>query len=174
MRKSRNGALKRIVFVTKNAQETKRAAALLAKEILKKKLGGPVRPNHPDGPRAFLVGLIGDLGSGKTTFAQGFAEGLGVGGSILSPTFVLMRQYAIHNSLTNFSQFVHIDCYRLNDQKDLVALGWQDLRADPTNLILVEWADRIKNTLFDYDLTIAFDYGTKTTRIITISKRERA
>ncbi|RLC30881.1 tRNA (adenosine(37)-N6)-threonylcarbamoyltransferase complex ATPase subunit type 1 TsaE, partial [Candidatus Woesebacteria bacterium] len=56
------------------------------------------------------LALTGELGSGKTTFIQGLAEGLGVKGRIISPTFILMRKYEASKS-----DFYHIDFYRLED-----------------------------------------------------------
>ena len=134
---------------------------MLAEEMVKK----PHDLSH-----AFMIGLVGELGSGKTTFTQGFAQGFGITESVLSPTFVLMRQYPLRKK--RFQTLIHIDCYRLNNPRELFALKWQSLRADPRNLILVEWADRIKDILRDCDLIIAFDYGTKTTRVIAINKKE--
>jgi tRNA threonylcarbamoyladenosine biosynthesis protein TsaE len=135
-----------IEIATNSAKETKKAAKMLAEEILASKL---------DLSGAFIIGLVGDLGSGKTTFAQGFAEGLGImKEKVLSPTFVLMRQYPLKKR--NFKTFIHIDCYRLKDAKELEALGWSDLAANPKNIILIEWADRVKTIL-------------PATRIITIS-----
>lgn len=151
------------VFLTKNARETKKAGALLANEIVRATLVLS---------RALVVALIGDLGSGKTTFTQGFARGLGSKERVLSPTFVLMRQYPLQKK--QFSTFIHIDCYRLDDSRELFSLGWQNLRANPANLILVEWADRIPDALPDYDIIVTFDYGAKTTRLITINETKRA
>lgn len=172
MRKNKKGGFKKIVFVTKNAQETKKVAALFAREILKKKpdLLASLRPRS--GPHALVIGLVGELGSGKTTFAQGFAKGLGIKEGILSPTFVLMRQYALAKK--PFTAFIHIDCYRLDDPKELVPLGWHALTTNPTNLILVEWADRISDLLPPYYITLLFHHTNETTRTISIIETKKA
>lgn len=91
--------------------------------------------------KAVVIALIGTLGSGKTTFAQGFAKGLRARGRIASPTFILARTHHISNS--HFSRFVHMDAYRLSSSRDLPPLGFRELLADSKTIVLVEWADRI-------------------------------
>ena len=72
-----------LVFIAKSAQETKKLGELLAKELR----GGEI------------ISLTGELGSGKTTFAQGVLRGLGAKGPYTSPTFVVMKKYRItHNT----------------------------------------------------------------------------
>jgi len=81
---------------------TKRIAKELAKTILK----------SPKRKRALVLALKGELGTGKTSFVQGLAKGLGVTGNILSPTFLIVRKY----QLPNTKHLYHIDCYRLKNQ----------------------------------------------------------
>ena len=69
-----------------NTRETKKYAAEMARGIIKR---GPEKSD------AVIIGLIGDLGAGKTTFAQGFARALGVRGRLPSPTFLFYRAYPI-------------------------------------------------------------------------------
>lgn len=146
-------------IITKNARETKKAAALLASEILKKKT---------DLPHALVIGLVGELGSGKTTFAQGFARGLGIKEGVLSPTFVLMKQYALKKAALR--NFIHVDCYRLNNQEDLIPLGWRDIVENPRNLILIEWADRVLAALPRSFILITFNHLNETSRSIVIAR----
>lgn len=94
---------------------------------------------HPK--RATVIALIGTLGSGKTTFTQGFAKGLGARGRIASPTFILARIHRISES--RFTRLVHMDAYRLTSARDLPPLGFRELLADPKTVLLIEWADRI-------------------------------
>jgi tRNA threonylcarbamoyladenosine biosynthesis protein TsaE len=95
---------------------------------------------------ATVVGLRGDLGAGKTTLAQGIARKLGVTEHVTSPTFILERIYKLSGptaQLGRWERLVHIDAYRLDDEKELKHLGWQELLADPGNLVLVEWPERV-------------------------------
>lgn len=107
-------------FTTYSEKETKD----LAKKLAKKLTG--------------VIALIGELGSGKTTFAQGFAEGLGIKDKIISPTFVLIRQHRIPKT---DKPLYHIDLYRL---EDFAELGLKDLIEDPNNIVLIEWAEKLK------------------------------
>lgn len=181
MRKGKRGRSEKIVFVTKNAQETKKTAYMLAQEILKKKPDLPASLRSPrsrvgaggrNGPHALVIGLVGELGSGKTTFAQGFAHGLGIKESVLSPTFVLMRQYTLQKKI--FKTFIHIDCYRVENPQELIALGWHDLIADPANLILIEWADRVADFFPPAHIILSFRHTNETTRTISVTETKKA
>lgn len=163
MTRDKKGGLGKIVFITKSAAETKKAAVVFAREILKKPISVP---------HALVIGLIGELGSGKTTFTQGFAQGLGIKERVLSPTFVLMRQYVLKKK--TFQAFIHIDCYRLHNQKELIPLGWRTLVKNPQNLILIEWADRVAGLFPPAHIIIAFRTANETTRAISIAETRKA
>lgn len=115
------------VIKTKSADETKEFAKDLAKDFLE---GG-------------IIALSGDLGAGKTTFAQGFAQGLQVQDRIVSPTFLVIRQYPIPNQ-KNF--FYHIDLYRL-ENIDLKNSGLEEILSEPSNVVLIEWSEKIAEHL---------------------------
>ena len=114
---------------------------------------------------ALVVALEGELGSGKTTFVQGFAKGLGIKGKILSPTFILLREAAIWHPF--FKTLYHIDCYRLdNPAQELLHLGFKKIISDPHNIVVVEWADRIKKILPKNALWVTFSsLGTQKRKI---------
>jgi tRNA threonylcarbamoyladenosine biosynthesis protein TsaE len=97
-----------------------------------------------------LLCLIGDLGAGKTQFAKGFAAGLGVEERVVSPTFVLMAEYAGRVAL------FHLDLYRLHDAADVVAGGLLDDR-HASGVALVEWAERLGAALPASRLDILID-----------------
>ena len=96
-----------------------------------------------------VIGLIGDLGAGKTVFTKGLAAGLGVEQVITSPTFVLMKIYQAKNKKAEKQeiQLVHIDAYRLEKGSELASLGFDELMQDASNLILLEWPEKIADTL---------------------------
>ena len=83
-----------------------------------------------------LIVLAGDLGTGKTAFAQGFAQGLGVEEQVTSPAFILVRTYEGRLPL------VHLDVYRLDTMQELVDLGIAEL-LDDGGVTLVEWGDAV-------------------------------
>lgn len=109
-------------YLTESPGQTKKMAGILAKEILK---------TTPGNSKAFILALEGNLGTGKTTFLQGFAKGLGIRDRILSPTFVLMKKFKIKNdSLTTnkIKYFIHFDCYRIEKPKEILDLGFKENR----------------------------------------------
>lgn len=89
---------------------------------------------------ATVIGLHGELGSGKTFFVQKFGEVVGVKERIVSPTFVIMKFYDIDWS--GYKKLIHIDAYRLESERELINLGWQNLISNSENLIFVEWPER--------------------------------
>ena len=95
----------------------------------------------PARDRATILALSGDLGAGKTSFAQGIAQALGISESVTSPTFALEKIYLLEGQ--KFERLLHIDAYRLQDAHELGALGWDEITKDPQNLILVEWPQNV-------------------------------
>ena len=92
--------------------------------------------------KAIVIGLSGELGSGKTTFCQSFAKALGVKEKVHSPTFVIMKKYSVARN--QYPVLFHFDAYRIKKPKDIVVLGWKKIISEPKNIILVEWAENIK------------------------------
>jgi tRNA threonylcarbamoyladenosine biosynthesis protein TsaE len=113
-----------IVLRTTSASATKEVAAAIA-ELAR---SGDV------------ILLTGDLGAGKTTFAQGFGAGLGVAENITSPTFTLARQYAGRLPLH------HLDVYRLEQMEEVLDLGLPEL-LDDDGVVLIEWGDVVAPAL---------------------------
>ena len=93
------------------------------------------------GEAATLVALSGALGAGKTTFVQGVAAALGIGETVTSPTFVIEKVYELDGQ--KWERLIHIDAYRLKNAHELEVLGWREIIADPANLILLEWPERV-------------------------------
>jgi len=151
-----------VFYLSKNAFQTKRIGRKFAKEVLKK-----------EGlKKAFIIGLSGDLGGGKTTFLQGFAVGLGIKEKVLSPTFVIMRKHEIKNrSFLNKKQFCHFDCYRISKPKEILSIDFKKNISDPQNIIAIEWAERVKSFLPKDTIWIKFDFVDKNTRKIIFKNR---
>ncbi len=114
-----------------------------------------------------LVALVGPLGSGKTVFAQGVGQLLNID-SMLSPTYTLIRQYSIDHS--RFKTLYHIDLYRLNSTQQILDLGIQEIWQDKSNLVLIEWADKIEGQLPKNHLRLNFAVKDQNTRLISIEK----
>ena len=137
-------------IITQNEKQTKEAGKILGEEILK-------------GENGLIVGLEGELGSGKTTFIQGLAQGLGIKDKITSPTFVIFKKYNILNT-----NFYHVDCYRLENGKDLIDLGFEEISKSKESIVLIEWAEKIKDILPKDTLWISFEYLDKNKRKIVV------
>ena len=128
-----------------------------------------VRALQPRADGATVVALSGDLGAGKTTFAQGVAAALGVAETVTSPTFVLEKIYALDGQ--QFSHLVHIDAYRLKGAHELEVLGWRELLEDTGNLIVIEWPERVAEAIPHSAVRISFSIDGEG-RIITINGEE--
>lgn len=116
----------------------------------------------PDEEYATVRALHGDLGAGKTTFTQVLARTLGVEEAVVSPTFVIQKIYALEGQL--FERFIHIDAYRLERADEMVFLGWEELCADPRNLIVIEWPENVGNAIPNDARHIHFSYIDDETR----------
>jgi tRNA threonylcarbamoyladenosine biosynthesis protein TsaE len=93
-----------------------------------------------------ILGLIGNLGAGKTVFTKGLAKGLGVKKNITSPTFILMKLYPVSGH-KQIKFLVHLDAYRIKSAKNLVDIGLGELLGRSDTVTVIEWADKIKKIL---------------------------
>lgn len=115
-----------------SANETKQIAKNFARKLKKKE----------------VICFYGNLGSGKTTFIQGLAGGLGIKVRIISPTFIIVRQYKIppaNNEREN--TFYHADLYRIENSKQAESLGLKEIFDQDEGVIVIEWAERITDIL---------------------------
>ncbi|MGE3182453.1 MAG: tRNA (adenosine(37)-N6)-threonylcarbamoyltransferase complex ATPase subunit type 1 TsaE [Phycisphaerae bacterium] len=110
------------------------------------------------------VALDGPLGAGKTEFTKGLAIGVGVSTDevIVSPTFVLIREYPGRLNL------IHLDLYRLSGAEELETLGFSEIAGDPANVLVVEWAARIPEIRELLLWRVRIDYRELTTRNIRV------
>ena len=117
---------------------------------------------------ATVVALSGDLGSGKTTFAKSFAAVLGLRPEdVTSPTFVIEKRFDVGDH-AHFKKFIHIDAYRLEKPGEIERLGWKQTVADPGNLILIEWPEKIGEALPGDAVRISFKFIDEKTREIVV------
>lgn len=102
-----------------------------------------------------VISLIGDLGSGKTTFTKGLSEGLGLEDvrQVCSPTYVLEHIYQARLRIH------HYDAYRLDSAAELLALGFEERLMASDAVLVVEWADRIASVLPPNGLKIEFRFS---------------
>ena len=101
---------------------------------LGKKLGREAKPGE-------VYTLIGDLGTGKTLFSKGFAEGLSIDEPVTSPTFTIVQVYE-----NGRIPLYHFDVYRIADPDELFEIGFYEM-ADGDGVCLIEWADLIREDL---------------------------
>lgn len=113
-----------------------------------------------------IIALTGELGAGKTTFVQGFAQGLGIKGKIISPTFILIKQHQIPKSSR---MLFHVDLYRLEDNFDIKSLGLDELWSNPENIVLIEWANKIEKLLPEGVAKISIHKEDENNRVITLT-----
>ena len=101
-----------------------------------------------------LILLVGEIGAGKTAFAQGFGSGLGVAERITSPTFTIVHEYTGRLTLH------HLDVYRLEHLQEVADLGLAEMLDEPA-VMLIEWGDAIVPALpADYlEVRLAFESG---------------
>lgn len=157
-------------LLSKNNLKTKNIAATLAKKIL----------NAKSEKWAKIIALSGNLGTGKTTFTQGFIRALGSKEKITSPTFLIFKIYRLKN--IKYKKIFHFDFYRIGSIYEINALGFQEIISNSENIIIIEWADKIftkhkpasrgKKFLPKNTIWINFNYGMdENERIIEISKK---
>lgn len=138
---------------TKSAQETAQLGQNLAYTL-------------KEGSTRRVVCLYGELGSGKTTFVQGFAKGLGITSRLLSPTFIIVRRYKIPKSPVFL---YHLDLYRV-EENDLEELAISDIFSDPRSFVVIEWAEKLASWLPEKRLDIRFSVLPDGRHTISVAK----
>ncbi|MFZ2253136.1 MAG: tRNA (adenosine(37)-N6)-threonylcarbamoyltransferase complex ATPase subunit type 1 TsaE [Minisyncoccia bacterium] len=118
---------------------------------------------------AHVVTLTGDLGAGKTAFTKELAKLLGITHEITSPTFVIMKAYEIPDH-PFFKKLVHIDAYRIESDDEMRVLGFNEILSDPTNLVCIEWPEKIKDLIPKDAYSLSLTLNLDETRTITYGK----
>ena len=146
----------KVDIITKTSDETQKFGEEFAQKI---KVGD-------------IITLHGDLGSGKTTFTQGLAKGLGIKKRIISPTFIVVRTYTISEEKTGAFRFYHIDLYWLESKKDIKGLGLEEILNDKKAIVVIEWAEKLGKLMPQKKIDMRFHYSQKINRKITITQYE--
>jgi len=115
----------------------------------------------PKAETATVVGLYGDLGSGKTAFVKCIAEALGIEELVTSPTFVVVKAYTIPSGSIlspRFSKLVHVDAYRLDGGRETRVLGWDEIMANKNNVVFIEWPGNVHDALPEGMINLYFSH----------------
>lgn len=111
-----------------------------------------------------VVELVGDLGSGKTTFVRGILEALGSVVRVKSPTFTIMNEYPVF--ARGLKQVVHLDLYRFKDPREIEALNLDDYIATD-KIVFVEWPNVFDVPIFKSAKRVEFVFVDENTRKIS-------
>ena len=139
-----------MIYQTNSPGETQK----IAKELAQK---------YKDGG---IFALSGPLGAGKTTFIQGFAQGLGITERLLSPTFVIMKQHEIPGNKEG--RLYHIDLYRLDEITEIDSLGLTEIFSNPKNIVFIEWAEKLGKLLTQQAIRIDIKITSENNREISV------
>lgn len=138
-------------YTTTSAKETRSFGKKLARESAS----------------GMIICLKGDLGTGKTTLAQGFLEGLGAARPYVSPTFVIMKQYDLPQAKNSIKRVYHADAYRV-ETKDFIHLGFAEWCADTEGVVILEWPERIQKLIPKNAVWITFTAKSENERELKI------
>ncbi len=139
-------------FISRSARQTSRLGARLG-ALLE---GGDV------------VALEGELGTGKTVFAQGIGRGWGATAPLTSPTFILIRR---HERPQSSVKLYHIDLYRLNSVEEIIDLGLEELLGDLRTVSVVEWANQASEVFSEEHLWVQLRWIDEYRRSLTFRAR---
>ena len=124
-----------MIFNCQSVEETQAIAKKLARNI------------NP----GITISLIGDLGTGKTTFTKGFARQMGIKDHVTSPTFKLISEYQGKKYKLN-----HIDAYRMNGPEDFLNIGGEEYLLSKNSITIIEWGDLLNDILPSKTIRINF------------------
>lgn len=119
------------VWVTRSPRETQKLAGVILEAAAAEGIN--------------MVSVQGELGAGKTTLIQGLGKELGIRQNLPSPTFIIMRSYKL--AMGPWRQLDHLDLYRMDSDKEIRSVNLREIWTDKANLVVIEWAERIKQGL---------------------------
>ena len=136
-----------VIHTSKSPEETREFGA---------QLGKSAQPG-------MVIGLIGDLGAGKTQFVRGFARGLGITERVHSPTFTLVNEYR-----SGRIPCYHLDLYRLETAEEILGAGLEPYFQPTDAVTLIEWFDKARDGISAADnlRVITFTVKSDTERVI--------
>ena len=135
-----------MTIISHSEEETKNAGRELARRAV----------------RSSVIALRGSLGAGKTVFAKGFAQELGITEAIVSPTFTLVQEYE------GKMKMYHLDLYRLSGEDEFESMGGEDfLYSD--GVCLIEWSEKISSMLPDDTIYVNITINEDLSRTIEIT-----
>jgi tRNA threonylcarbamoyladenosine biosynthesis protein TsaE len=118
-----------------------------------------------------VVCLEGQLGSGKTCLTQGIGRGWGTGQTLVSPTFVLVREYT---RLEDDTTLYHVDLYRISGTEEALTLGMDEFLGDVRGVCVIEWAERARSLMPAERLWIKLAFADRPGRSGQASQNRRA
>ena len=124
-----------MIFISQSVEQTHELAKKLAKHVT---------PGS-------IISLVGNLGTGKTTFTQGFAKQLGIKDPVTSPTFKLISEYQGKKYKLN-----HIDAYRMNGPEDFLNIGGEEYLISKNSITIIEWGDLLNDILPSKTIRVNF------------------
>lgn len=144
-------------IITNSPQETQTIGQTLAASLMQRKKKGETLPS---------ICLYGELGAGKTVITQGIGKGLGLPFRLVSPTFIISKQYKGNEIIPYIN---HVDLYRIEGEQSLQSLGIEEMINDTDAVTIIEWADRLGTMLPKKRIDVAITATGDTKRNILIT-----
>ena len=123
---------------------------------LAKKLANYVEENT-------VIALIGELGTGKTSFTKTFAKEFGVKENLKSPTFNYVLEY-----LSGRMPLYHFDVYRINDSEEIYEIGFEDYIGEDGSVVIIEWADKILDEMPEDAVFVEINHYSDVAREVSV------
>ena len=132
----------------KSLEDTKNLGIELAEKIQQRK-----------NREAFIIFLVGDLGTGKTTLVKEIIRALGANDQVKSPTFTIIEPYELA-----LETIYHMDLYRINDSTELESIGLKEYLNEPNAIIFIEWPENSFGYLKKFNMKISLQHLSKNER----------